>query len=127
MKKKIALGLTAIMAALFSLFSPVAYASDICDGYKGNEDNPNIQAICQTNKTEADAQNTVKNILNTVFAWVGTIAVIVVIIGGVFYIISQGDPGKVARAKNAILYALIGLIVTLLSFAIVNFVLDKMA
>jgi multisubunit Na+/H+ antiporter MnhB subunit len=50
-----------------------------------------------------------------------------VIVGGVFYMLSQGDPGKVARAKNTILYALIGLIVSLLSFAIVNFVLEKVA
>lgn len=127
MKKKIALGLAAIAVAVFGIFAPAAYANDICTGYKGDQTNPNIVSVCDTSKTETDAQNTVKNILNTVFAWVGTIAVIVVIIGGVFYIISQGDPGKVTRAKNAILYALIGLIVTLLSFAIVNFVLDKMA
>ena len=54
------------------------------------------------------------------------ISVIVIIIGGVFYITSQGEPDKIKRAKNAILYAIIGLIISLLSFAIVNFVLTAM-
>ena len=63
------------------------------------------------------------SILSTVFVWTSIIAVIVIIIGGIFYMTSQGDPGKVSRAKNTILYAVIGLIVSLLAFAIVNFVL----
>ncbi|MCQ2571068.1 MAG: hypothetical protein MJ154_02365 [Candidatus Saccharibacteria bacterium] len=127
MKKKIIACLVAVVAVLMAAFSPVAYATDICSGgYKGNKNDPNYKAICETNKKESDAQDTVKNILNTVFAWVGIVAVIVIIIGGIFYIISQGEPAKLVRAKSAILYAVIGLIVTLLSFAIVNFVLDRM-
>ena len=39
---------------------------------------------------------------------------------------SQGDPGKTKKAKDTILYGLIGLIVCLLAFAIVQFVINAM-
>jgi len=54
----------------------------------------------------------------------GIIAVGVIIFGGVRYAISQGDPGKVKKAKDTLLYAVIGLVVTLMAFAIVTFILD---
>jgi phosphoglycerol transferase MdoB-like AlkP superfamily enzyme len=118
------IGVIAIVGSTF--FVSAAYASDVCSNVK-NQDSPSYKALCDGEKTEDDASNVVKNILNTVFIWIGIVSTVVVIVGGVFYMLSQGDPGKVARAKNTILYALIGLIVSLLSFAIVNFVLEKVA
>ena len=56
---------------------------------------------------------------------VGVIAVIMVIIGGINYTTSQGDPEKIKKAKNTILYGIIGLIISLLAFAIVSFVLNE--
>ncbi len=47
------------------------------------------------------------------------------IIGGIRYTISGGDSTAVTSAKNTILYAVIGIIVALLAYAIVNFVLDS--
>ena len=52
------------------------------------------------------------------------IAVVVIIVAGVSYITSQGDPGKVSKATNAIIFSVFGLVVCLLAFAIVSFVLD---
>ena len=63
-------------------------------------------------------------ITNTILYAVGIIAVIMLIWGGVRYIISGGDSKKVTDAKNTILYAILGLVVALLSYAIVNFVLN---
>ena len=65
-------------------------------------------------------------ITNTILAAVGLIAVIMLIFGGVRYIISGGDQKKVTDAKNTILYAIIGLIIALLAYAIVNFVLNAL-
>ena len=45
------------------------------------------------------------------------------IIGGVNYMTSSGDTGKVKKAKDTILYGLIGLIVCVLAFALVQFVI----
>jgi multisubunit Na+/H+ antiporter MnhB subunit len=47
------------------------------------------------------------------------------IIGGIRYTISQGDQSQVTSAKNTILYAIIGLIVAILAYALVNFVVTS--
>ena len=65
-------------------------------------------------------------ITNTILYAVGIISVIMLIYGGLRYILSGGDNKKVTDAKNTILYAIIGLIISILAFAIVNFVLNSM-
>lgn len=65
----------------------------------------------------------VKNILSVVFALVGIIAVIMIVVGGIFYMMSQGDASKIQKAKSTILYGIIGLVVSLSAFAIVSFVM----
>ena len=55
----------------------------------------------------------------------GIVAVIVIIIGGIGYMTSSGDAGKVKKAKDTILYGVIGLVIVALSFAIVNFVISN--
>ena len=62
---------------------------------------------------------------NTILLVVGLISVIMLVYGGLRYILSGGDSKKVTNAKNTILYAIIGLIISLLAFAIVNFVLNS--
>ena len=69
---------------------------------------------------------TARDIINVVLSAISILAVIVIIIGGVQFSTSQGDPQKTQRAKNIILYALVGLLVALLAFAIVNFVLGSL-
>ena len=58
---------------------------------------------------------------------VGAISVIMLIIGGLRYVLSSGNASAVEGAKNTILYALIGIVVAALSFAMVRFVVDKLA
>ena len=67
-----------------------------------------------------------KTITNTVLYIVGVVAVIMLIIGGVKYVVSGGDAKKVTDAKNTVLYAIIGLIIAFLAFAIVNFVITSL-
>jgi hypothetical protein len=55
----------------------------------------------------------------------GAISVIMIIIGGLRYVISGGNATAVTAAKNTILYAIVGVIVALLAYAIINFVLDS--
>lgn len=75
--------------------------------------------------TKVGAQNTIDGVLNTVYYSAGAIAVIVIIISSIFYIISQGDAAKIKRAKDGILYAVVGLVVILLAFVITNFVIGR--
>lgn len=62
-------------------------------------------------------------IVNVLLFLIGAISVIMLIIGGIRYTVSAGDSGSVTAAKNTIMYALIGLIIAFLAYAIVNWVL----
>ena len=54
----------------------------------------------------------------------GIIAVIMIIVGGIRYTVSNGDPSKIKAAKDTILYSIVGLVVALLAYAIVAFVIN---
>ena len=67
-----------------------------------------------------------RQVTNTILYVVGIIAVIMLIIGGIKYVVSGGDSKKVTDAKNTVLYAIIGLVVCFLAYAIVNFVISAL-
>lgn len=64
--------------------------------------------------------------LNVVFGIFGAISVIVITVAGFQYVMSQGDPQATGKAKNAIIDALIGLLITILAYGIVNFVVTRL-
>ena len=72
---------------------------------------------------DSDLTGQILTIINAVIGVLGLVAVVVVIIGGFQYMTSSGDAGKVKKAKDTILYGIIGLVVCVLAFAIVNFVI----
>ncbi len=105
------------LAGAVSVGQTVSAAVDPIDSIKngytragGDADNGNLSAG-------------IKNVVNILLFVIGIIAVIVIIIGGIRYTTSGGDSGQVSGAKNTILYAIIGLIIAILAYAIVNFVI----
>lgn len=84
------------------------------------------QAIHIPGLPQVAANNsTLQIILSIVFMVAGGFSVFYILIGAIRYAISQGDQSQIAGAKNTILYALIGLIVSVSAFAIVQFVLGQ--
>lgn len=73
--------------------------------------------------SDANLRNDIETAINTIIGVLGIVAVVVMIIGGVTYMTSAGDASKVKKAKDTILYGAIGLIIVMLSFAIVNWVI----
>ena len=69
----------------------------------------------------------IKNVINVLLFIIGVVSVIMIIVGGIKYVLSNGDSSQITAAKNTILYAVIGLIVALLAYAIVNFVVRQFA
>lgn len=67
-----------------------------------------------------------RQVTNTILYVVGIVAVIMLIVGGIRYVVSGGDSKKVTDAKNTVLYAIIGLVISLLAYAIVNFVMSAL-
>lgn len=74
---------------------------------------------------DGDLVGKITTIINVIIGLLGIVAVIVIIMGGVSYMTSSGDAGKVKKAKDTILYGVIGLIICALAFAIVNFVITN--
>jgi hypothetical protein len=66
---------------------------------------------------------TFTNLLQVVLGIAGAIAFLVIVLGGLYYVISQGNPQATEKAKDTILYALIGLVVCVSAFAIIEFVI----
>ena len=122
--KKIFLIITTIFCLAFSgiAVSQSAMATDTCD-------DPDVSADvkrwmgCKTNDATDQLPQEVTKIINGVIAVLGLVAVGFIIKGGVDYMMSAGDPAKAKTAKNTILYAVIGLIIAMLAFAIVNWVI----
>ena len=75
--------------------------------------------------TSAEPEDIIKLIVNALLYVIGAVSVIMIIIGGFRYVISQGDSASVTSAKNTILYAVIGLAVAIFAWAIVNFVVTQ--
>ncbi|MFZ2494721.1 MAG: hypothetical protein WAW60_03070 [Candidatus Saccharimonadales bacterium] len=68
-----------------------------------------------------------KTVTNILLYIVGAISVIMLIIGGIRYVVSGGDQSAVTAAKNTILYAIVGIVVAILAFAAVNFVVESLS
>jgi hypothetical protein len=69
----------------------------------------------------------IKNVLFPVYFWAAALAVIVIVAAGFMYVLSSGDAAKVGRAKNAIIGAVVGLIVVLMAFTITNIILGSLS
>lgn len=91
-------------------------AVDVFQPCVGNTDS----AVC---KDQGDkASNIITPIVNTMLYILGAISVIMIIVAGIRYTTSNGDTSAVTSAKNTLFYAIIGLVVAILAYAIVNFV-----
>jgi len=67
----------------------------------------------------------VQNIFNVVLALAGAVAVAFVVFGGIKYMLSQGEPNEIKQARDTILYSVIGLVIVVMAFMLVNYVLGQ--
>jgi hypothetical protein len=71
------------------------------------------------------ASDTVSTIMELAFGALGSIAFIVMVLAGLKFVLSRGNPDGIVKARNTMIYAAIGVILSILSFAIVRFVLRR--
>lgn len=100
-------------------FAPATLAQTT--GLIKTTDNPNN--ISQATGGASSARELVLTIVNYFLYFLGLIATLMVIYGGVLYVTAAGDTESVDKGKKVIMYALVGIIIILLSFALVNSVL----
>lgn len=119
MKKMIIACLVALVGIAILGFATVqpahADAKDFFGGCQGDVD-------CSVAQSKTTLNTKVWDIIRTVLLVLGGIAVVVIIIGGIMYATSAGDPSKVKGAKNTILYAVVGLVVAMSASAIITLV-----
>lgn len=122
MKSKLSKIITFIIASIISLSAFISlptFADIDCESIKDTI----AYDAAGCGQTKDSLPNLIKNIINAIIGVLGIVAVIVIIIGGITFMTSSGDAGKVKKAKDTILYAAIGLIVCVLSYIIVNWVI----
>jgi hypothetical protein len=98
---------------------PAVGAVDVFEQCGTNSDS----AVCGA--TGDDAPDMIKAVINTALMVLGMIAVLMIVIGGIRYTTSNGESSKIKEAKDTILYSVIGVVVAILSYTIVNFVLGR--
>lgn len=121
--KKLLLSIITVCTLVLAPLTPVA-AIDVfkdCTGAAADT------AICKATKTDKlfGAGGLWNRILSTFTFIIGAIAVLMIVIGGLRYVLSAGDATALTSAKNTILYAAVGLVLAAMANAIVNFVLTN--
>lgn len=72
----------------------------------------------------SDSNAALTSITNTVYMVAGIVAVVGIVTGGYLYVTSMGDAGKIAKAKNAIFYSVIGLIIVAVAFTLTQILIS---
>jgi hypothetical protein len=109
-------GILGITLLLSTLFAEPSFA-----GLISPSDQPG--AIGDVTRNEGDIRELTKTILNFFLGFLGFVATIMVIYGGGLYVVSAGNDESVGKAKKILLYAVIGIIIILISFALINTIL----
>ena len=73
----------------------------------------------------ADIGAIIKTVVNVLLFVLGAISVIMIVVGGFKYVTSQGESSSLSSAKNTILYSVVGLVIAICAYGIVNFVLTQ--
>jgi hypothetical protein len=125
MKQRIFTFLTALGIVSLTLTSGVAMAYDPLKEGCNTTPKPAICNELDGTTGKAKVNKTVTNVINVLLYVLGIICVIMIIVGGIKYTTSNGDSSAINSAKNTILYAVVGLVVAIMAFAIVNFVINR--
>lgn len=124
--KMLIAGIAVAAASALGLASPVSAVTcpaGTLRGDSGGSADSLAQCSIPEDEDGHDLMSTVQTIINVALSVLGIVTVGMIILGAVQYTTSQGDPAKATKARNTILYGVIGLVIALLAFAIVNFVL----
>ena len=108
-----------------ALVAPSVYAEPVTTGTKPADRYVNDTTQQAATGDSRGLMEVLQVIINVVLGVIAFIAVVMIIMGGIQYTTSSGDTAKVTKAKNTILYGVIGLVIALLAFAIVNFVISN--
>lgn len=122
----VVVGLLGLISLFTTTTSPLAFAESpqetTCKGAGGKWED----GKCQNQASNGPSvQSVIQNVIDLLLFLVGIIAVIVIVVSGFRFVTSNGDPQQISKAKDSIIYAVIGIVVAVMAYAIVNFILDN--
>lgn len=88
--------------------------------------NNGIGATTDSQGSTTSLSSVFKTVVNVLLFVIGAVSVVMLIVGGIRYTLSAGNSTAVTAAKNTIMYAIIGLVVAFLAYAIINWVLGAL-
>lgn len=118
------LALIAVTIGIVSMaLAPLTYATDVvnCDGLPADQ----CKLVSENKLDYQSSNNIIWNVVQFLFIALGGIAVIMIIVGGIQYATSQGESAAVQKAKNTIMYSVIGLVVALVANGVVAYIADN--
>ncbi len=125
--KKVSVILASLLALPVMAFGVTTLVADSASAQLDLESGINSAKGTGTPDNVTEDDGLIKKVVNLLLWAIGIISVIMIIIGGIRYAISNGDSNQVTAAKNTIMYAVIGLVIAIFAYAIVNFVLFQTA
>ncbi len=120
--KQLIIGLTFVFGLTFALVPVTAGAVNV-DPLKDVCNSGGSGAVCASKND--NVSTTIATVVNVLLFIVGSLSVIMIIVGGIMYTTSIGDATRITKAKNTLTYAIVGLAVAFLAYAIVNFVIVR--
>lgn len=127
--KKVKAFILSIMA-IITLSTPILVVAPAMALFEGSKDQAckgaNLNdAACSSTEAVETVNTTVKTVVNLLSFLVGIVSVIMIIVGGIRFVVSQGNAQAVTNARNTIFYAIIGLVIAAIAQVLVKFVIGR--
>ncbi len=120
--KKIYLYIISIFTVGIISLVPYTNVSAQLSACQVTQNNPN-SSLCRDERSRGDYKKVIKNVTNLLLYLIGVASIFVIVVAGIRYITSANDSGRMAGAKSTLLYALVGLALSMVAYVIVNWVL----
>jgi len=108
-----------LFALLFKAKTALAY------GFEGFDRSGRIKAALKLPDPQGGPRGVALEVISWVLGLLGLAAVIMIIYGGVIWMTAAGNEERVTKAKKILKYAVIGLVIILLSYVLVNFIFSQ--
>ena len=117
-----------IITLIIATVSVVSYMAPVTAQDLGDAACEGITAIggtCEEASSNNSVANLLKQITNILLFLVGAVSAIMIIVGGLRFIFSNGDAQQAANARNTVLYSVVGVVVAASAYGIINFVVSR--
>ncbi len=122
--KKLSLIIASVLGVFAVAFAPALPASAVTCTDAASCVSSGVDNAGGSTAPKTGAGDIIKIIVNALLFIIGAVSVVMIVIGGLKYVLSNGESAAVTSAKNTIFYAVIGLAVAAFAYAIVNWVIS---